>query len=104
MSLPVVRQKDAAQIRMIIKDHPKQIVGFALVPIRAAPHWGDAGYVRVILVEDNLQSHPVKLCGREQMIVDFKARLFFRTAIETAQVRKKIEFQARGAFQEGTGG
>ena len=102
MPLPIIRQKDAAQIRVIIENHSKQIVSLALVPIRGAPNAGYARHVRVVLVNQNFQTDAMKLRGREQMIVNFKARLFLRSAIETAQIRKEIKFQAGSCFQKQT--
>src|SRR5207253_6255859 len=86
MSLPVVGQEDAAQIWMIAEDHSKQIVGFAFVPIRGAPHARNARHVRVSFVKQHFQPDAVMLRCRKQMVVDFKTRLFFRSAIKSAEV------------------
>src|SRR2546423_11109719 len=53
MSLPIVRQKNAAQIGMIVENYSKQIVSLAFVPICRAPNAGHARHVRVILVQNN---------------------------------------------------
>src|SRR5882762_10489723 len=37
MALPVVRQENAAQVRMTVKDHAEQIISLSLVPIRRSP-------------------------------------------------------------------
>src|SRR5438128_11267761 len=38
----------------------------------------------------------------KQMIVDFKARLFLRSAIKAAEVCKKIKLKVRGRFKKRT--
>ena len=43
------------------------------------------------------------LCSREEMIVDFKPRLFFRPAIKATQIRKKVELQTRSGFEKSAG-
>src|SRR5438128_10231517 len=63
VSLPIVGQKDAAQIRVIIKNHSKQIVSLSLVPICRAPNAGHARHVRVILVNQNFQTDAMELRG-----------------------------------------
>src|SRR2546423_743121 len=100
MSLPIVRQKNAAQIRMIVENYSKQIVSLAFVPICPAPDAGNARHVRVILVQNNFQADAMELRSRKKVIVDFKARLFFRSAIKAAQIRKEIEFQTGSCFQK----
>ena len=87
MALPVVRQKDAAQIRMTVKDHTEQIVSLSLVPIGRPPNSRDCLDMNLVFAEHYLETNSMMLCGREQMIVDFKPRLFFRTAIKAAKVR-----------------
>jgi len=42
--------------------------------------------------------------GREEMIVDFKPRLFFRPAIKAAEVCEKIELQAGSGLEKSAGG
>ncbi len=59
MSLPIVRQEYAAQIRMIVKDNPEEIESFALVPIRSAPDACNRRHVRIIFVQQDLQAQPV---------------------------------------------
>src|ERR1035438_6905102 len=39
MPFPIVRQHDAAQIRMVPEPHAEQIECFPLEPVRAAPHF-----------------------------------------------------------------
>jgi hypothetical protein len=50
VSLPVFRQKYPAQIGVSVKNYAKQVIRLALVPIRRAPHTGDGGDVKVLLV------------------------------------------------------
>ena len=100
MSLPIVGQKDATQIRVIIKNHSEQIVSFALVPFRCSPDAGDARYVWVVFIHDNFQTNAMKLRGRKQVIVYFEARFFFRPTIESADIGKEIEFQTRRSFKK----
>src|ERR1044072_428708 len=50
ISLPIVRQENATQIRVIIENHSKQIVSFALMPIRCSPDGGDTRCVRVVFI------------------------------------------------------
>ena len=63
MSLPIIGQKYATQVRVIIENHSKQIVSLALVPICRAPNAGHAGHVRVILVNQNFQTDAMELRG-----------------------------------------
>ena len=98
MALPVVRQKNAAQIRMTVKDHTEQIVSLSLVPIRRPPNSRDCLDMNIVLGKHHLETNSMMLCGREEMIVDFKPRLFFRAAIKAAKVRQKVEFQTRSGL------
>lgn len=103
MTLPVIGQQDAAQIRMIVKDDAKQIKGFAFVPIGRAPNTGNGGHVRVVFVQQHLQTNAMKFrCGK-QVIIDLEARFLFGSTIEAANVRQEIEFQARRGLQKGAG-
>src|SRR5574341_124056 len=86
MSLPVVGQKNAAQIGMTVEDHAEQIVSLPFVPVCGAPDAGHGRHMRVCFVQQHLQPHPVILCRREQVIVHFEAGLFFRPAIKPAQI------------------
>lgn len=103
MSLPIVGQKNATQIGVLIEYDTKQIVSFPFVPIRCAP---DAGYSRhmcVIVVKQDLEPHAMKLRSGKQVIIYFEAGLFFRSAIKPAHVREKIHFQPGLTFQKSTG-
>src|SRR5688572_17948604 len=70
------------------------------MPVRGAPDAGDCGYTRVFFIQQHLQTQPMMPSGREQVVVHLEARLFFGTAIETAQVSQHIEVEARRSFQE----
>ena len=39
--------------------------------------------------------------SRKQMIVDFKTRLFFKTSIDAAKIRKEIEPRIRAGLESG---
>src|SRR6266446_9930890 len=56
VTLPVVRQKNPAQVRMFIKNDSKEIKRFALVPVGRAPHAGNGRNVRVVFVQHDLQA------------------------------------------------
>src|SRR5436190_19630020 len=63
VALPVVRQQDAAQIGVTVEDHAKQIKRFALVPIRGAPNPSHTRHVRVVVIQQDLQTQPVIFGG-----------------------------------------
>src|SRR5437868_305039 len=100
MSLPIVGQQNATQIRVIIKNHSEQVVSFALVPIRCSPDARHTRYVWVVFIHDSFQTNTMKLRSRKQVIVYFEARFFFRPTIEAADVGKEIEFQTRRSFKK----
>ena len=83
MSLPIVRQKYATQIRMIFEHNAEQVVSLSLVPICRAPDSGDGGHMRIVFAQDDFQTNSMMPGGREQMIVNFKTRLFLRPPIKT---------------------
>src|SRR6267143_2296316 len=56
VSLPVVRQKNPAQVRMSIKNYSKEIKRFALVPVGSAPHACNRWHVNVFFVKHDLQA------------------------------------------------
>src|SRR5712691_2672586 len=56
VSLPIVRQKNPAQVRMSIKNYSKEIKRFALVPVGCAPHGGNGRNVRIVFVQHDLQA------------------------------------------------
>ena len=100
MASPIIRQKNAAQIGMSVKNDSKQIISFALVPIGGSPNGGYRSHVRVIIIQQNLQTHTVMPCRGKQVIVHLEARLFFGAAIESTQVSQKIEFVTRSRLEE----
>src|SRR5439155_4654022 len=100
VTLPVIRQKEAAQIRMSVEDYPKKIVRLALVPVRGAPNSGDGRHVYVVFVEQDLEPEPLITLRRKEVIVDFKTWVFFRPTIESAQVGEEIKLEARSQFHE----
>src|SRR5689334_14550359 len=53
VSLPIIWQENAAQIGMSVKNDAKQIVGFALVPIRRPPDSCDSRHMRVFFVQQD---------------------------------------------------
>src|SRR6185369_839740 len=63
VSLPIVRQQNATQIRVAVEDHAKQIKRLAFVPVRGAPNSGDTRHVRVFLVQQHLQTNSMVLSG-----------------------------------------
>ena len=99
MALPIVRQENSSQIRMIVKNNSEQVVGFALVPVCRAPYACDCRHMNVLLIEQYFQPKTVKLGRREQVIVDFKARLFFGAAIDATKIGKKVEFRLGSGFE-----
>src|SRR5712691_3369237 len=65
VALPIIRQEDATQIGMSVENHTKQIVCFALVPVRRPPHARDGRHVNIVFVQQHLQAQAMVLCGRE---------------------------------------
>jgi hypothetical protein len=51
MSLPIIRQQDAAQVRVLVEDHSEQVVSLSFMPVRGAPDARDARYVQVVFIE-----------------------------------------------------
>ena len=99
MSLPIVGQKYPPQVRMSVEDNSKQIESFAFVPICRAPNAGNCRHVRVVFVNNDLQPQAMMLCCRKQMVVHFESRLFFHTAVRTANIRKEIKLRVRASFK-----
>src|SRR2546425_1023682 len=56
VTLPIVRQEYAPQIRMTVKNYAEQIVCFSFVPIGSAPNSCHGWHVRVVLVQQNLEA------------------------------------------------
>src|SRR5258708_3379818 len=100
MTLPVIRQKNAAQIRMTIKDHAEQIKSLSLVPIRGPPNATHGRNMDVVLAQYHFQTNPLIVGGREQMIVNFKPRFLFGTAIEATQIGEKVKLKTRSGFKK----
>src|SRR5438876_4953688 len=100
MTFPIIRQKYAAQIRVPIEDHAEQIVCLALVPVCRTPNCRNGRHMNVVVVQYDFQPQSMMPGGGEEMIVNFKTRLFLRTSIDTAKIRKKIEFQPGRCFQK----
>src|SRR6185436_7405677 len=63
VSLPVIRQEDASQIRMPVENHTKQIKRLTFVPIRRSPHTSDARNMSVLLVQQHLQANAMVFSG-----------------------------------------
>lgn len=104
MSLPVIRQQNASQIRMTVKNDSEQIERFAFVPIRRAPDSRNGRHVHVVLAQHNLQTNAMVFGGREKMVVDFEARIFFNAAIDATNISQKIEPTFRPTLQKSTHG
>src|ERR1022692_2639711 len=75
MPFPIVRQHDAAQIRMVPEPHAEQIECFPLELVRAAPHFRHGIDLRIAARQAALQAQPLVPVERVQMINDFEARL-----------------------------
>ena len=54
MSLPIVRQQNAAEIRMPIENHTEEIECLPLVPVRCSPNACDTRHVSVFLIQQHL--------------------------------------------------
>src|SRR5438552_16551088 len=65
VALPIVGQKYAPQIGMAVENHAKQIVRFALVPVRRAPHAAYRRHVNVVFVQHNVQAQAMVQGDRE---------------------------------------
>src|SRR5713101_7512019 len=65
VALPIVGQKYAPQIGMADENHSKQIVRFALVPVRRAPYAAYRRHVNVVFVQQNLQAQAMMQGDRE---------------------------------------
>ncbi len=88
------------KIWMTVENHAKQIVSFSFMPICCSPYTGDCRHVRIFFVQQDLQTKSMMLGGREKMVIDFKAGLFFYTAIRAADIRQKIKTRVRPCFQK----
>src|SRR5712691_10516198 len=51
VALPIIGQEDATQIGMAVENHAKQIVSFALVPVRRPPHAAYGRHVNIVFVQ-----------------------------------------------------
>ena len=91
MALPIFRQQNASKIRVTIKDYAKQIIRLSFVPICRSPYTRNCQHVRIIFVQQNLETNSVMPGSREKVVIDFKARLFFYTAIRAAEIGQKIK-------------
>src|SRR5262245_2785293 len=100
MTLPVLRQKNAAQIGMAVEDDANEIKCFTFMPICCAPNTRDRRNVWVPVIEQHFQSQPMKFLRREQVIIYLETRLFLRTSIDTTQISKKVELSVRIALQK----
>ena len=99
MPLPIFRKQDAPQVGMSVENHSEQVVSFAFVPVGCPPHTRDCGNAWIVFGQLNFQPQPVKLRGREQVIVHFEPRLFFYATVSATNISQKIEFGFRVSFQ-----
>ena len=63
ISLPIIGEQNATQIRMAVKDHAKEIKRVALVSIRGSQNTGDTRHVSVFLVQHDLQTNAMVFSG-----------------------------------------
>src|SRR6185369_94217 len=91
IALPIFRQQNSSQIRMTVKNHSKQIISFALMPVCGAPNGSHALHMHVFFIQLDLNPKAMMFCRREQVIVNFEPRLFFHSSIDAAKIGKKVE-------------
>src|SRR5215208_4531547 len=103
MAFPVVRQEYAPQVRVAREDNAEHIEGLALVPVGRLPDIGHGLDARVVFVKPHLQADAMIKIRREQVIVDLKARLFFRAEVHAADVGEQVELQTGRALEKATG-
>src|SRR6266498_2944840 len=84
---------------MPVENYAKEIKGFAFMPVCRTPDPRDCRHMHAGFVKDNFQAEPMMLCRREEMIIDFKARLFFNATINSAEVGKEIKLGIRVRLQ-----
>src|SRR2546421_1560079 len=72
MPLPIRRQKNAPQIRMIVKDDTEEIVNFTLWPISRRPDAGNA--FDSLAIGTDFQTHALVLRNRVQLVNNFERR------------------------------
>src|SRR6185503_13633061 len=75
VSLPIVRQQNTTQIRMVVENDAKQIERLAFVPVRGLPDAGHGFEVSIFLVQQDFDSHAMVLRSREEVIVHFETWL-----------------------------
>src|ERR1019366_5482598 len=75
MPFPIVRQHDAAQIRMVPEPDAEQIERFPLEPVRAAPHFRHGIDLRIAARQAALQAQPLIPVERVHMIHHLESRL-----------------------------
>src|SRR5882724_7245803 len=84
---------------MSVKDNAEEVKSFALMPVGRAPDTGHRWHMHIAFVEDNLQPDPMMLRSGEEVVIDFKTRLLFNPAINTAKIRKKVELRIQAKLQ-----
>src|SRR5882672_12544583 len=86
---------------MSVKDNAKKIERFAFMPVCRTPNAGHGWHMSVAFIQQNLQPEPMMPRGREQMVINFEARLLYDTAVGAANVCEKIKLRIRSGFQRG---
>src|SRR5207302_1904754 len=84
---------------MSVKDDAEEIESLALMPVCGSPNARHRRYMNITFVKFNLQSKPVMLCGREEMIVNLETRLFFYAAVDATKISQKIKLRIRPSLQ-----
>src|SRR6185369_14704406 len=85
---------------MTVKNHSKQIVSFALMPVCGAPNGSHALHMHVFFIQLDLNPKAMMFCRREQVIVNFEPRLFFHSSIDAAKIGKKVETAFRPTLKK----
>src|SRR6266849_7236788 len=84
---------------MSVKDDAEEIESLALMPVCGSPNARNRRHMNVTFVKLNLQSKPVMLGGREEMVVNLETRLFFHATIDATKISQKIKVRLRPSCQ-----
>ena len=95
----IVRQQEAARVRMTLKADAHQVPHFALVPVSAWPDACHTRHSRLFAAQPYFQAQFAAVFQRIEVVVHRKARMVGKV-IDRADVRQQIELQGRIVAQE----
>src|ERR1043165_6969571 len=96
MSVPVGWQEQATQVRMVGESHSKQIVNFALEPVRSRPNTSDAFNAAA---RPHFQTHTLVGVDRKQVVDHLKRRFATIGVVHTRQIREIVKTQLAIALE-----